>query len=138
MGSATWSRERNREQSAIGCPSCSARSTSSNTNDREAVAKKSLHHAIIGIGEARVHGQVCRMPAFEVGIDAGGPQRGVPQHRTVEAGERESVLEPVRKKVRFAERVVEQTPEGVLVRQAHRAPAAAVEFDMTRAWTLLN
>ena len=78
VGPATWSREGDREQSAVGCPSCTASSTSSTANNRGAVAKKGLHQAISGIGEVRVHGQVYRVPACEIGIKVGGPQRGVP------------------------------------------------------------
>ena len=40
--------------------------------------KKSLHQAISGIGEVRVQGQVYRVPACEIGIEAGGSQRGMP------------------------------------------------------------
>ena len=43
-----------------------------------AVAKKSLHQAISGIGEVRVHRPVYRVPACEIVIEAGGPQCGVP------------------------------------------------------------
>ena len=72
--------ERNREQSAVGCPSCNPRERSSTSDKRRAAAKKSLHQAISGIVEVRVHGQVYRVPACEIGIEAGGPQRGVPCH----------------------------------------------------------
>ena len=44
-------RERDREQSAVGCQSCSSGSTSSTADNWGAVAKKSLHQAISGIGE---------------------------------------------------------------------------------------
>ena len=41
-------------------------------------ANKSLHQAISKIGKVRVHGLVYRVPACEIGIEAGGSQRGVP------------------------------------------------------------
>ena len=37
-----------------------------------------LHQAISGIGEVRVHGQVYRVPACEIGTEACGSQRGMP------------------------------------------------------------
>ena len=55
-----------------------SRETSSTADNRGAAAKKSLHQAISGIGEERVHGQVYRVPACEIGVEAGGSQRGVP------------------------------------------------------------
>ena len=69
--------ERSREQSAVGCLSSNPRETNPTADNREAVAKNSLHQAISGIGEVRVHGQVYRVPACEVGIEAGGSRRGV-------------------------------------------------------------
>ena len=65
-----------REQSAFGWPSSNPRETSPTADNRGAVAKKSLHQAISGIGEVRVHGHVYRVPACEIGIDAGGPLCG--------------------------------------------------------------
>ena len=47
-------------------------------NSRGTVAKTSLHQAISGIGEVRVHGQVYRVPACEIEIEAAVSQRGVP------------------------------------------------------------
>ena len=41
-------------------------------DSRGTVAKTSLYLAISGIGEVRVHGQMCRVPACEIGIEAGG------------------------------------------------------------------
>ena len=61
MGFAAWSKKRYREQSAVGCQSYRFGSTSSTVDNREAVAKKSLHQAISGIGEVSVPGPVCRV-----------------------------------------------------------------------------
>ena len=57
------------EQSAGGCPSSNPRETADNWG---AVAKKSLQ-AISGIGDVRIH-EVYRVPACEIGIEAGGSQ----------------------------------------------------------------
>ena len=46
----------------------------------------------------------------------------LPEART---GERDPVPEPARKKVRFAERVEEQTPEGIVATNSRRATAIA-------------
>ena len=73
MGLSAWSRQRDREQNAVGCQSCRFRSTGTAGN-RGAVAKKSLHQATSGIGDVRVHGPVYRVPACEIEIGAGGPQ----------------------------------------------------------------
>ena len=51
---------------------------SSTVDDRGAAARASLHRAISGIGEVRVHRQVYPVPACEIGIEADGSQRGVP------------------------------------------------------------
>ena len=74
MGLATWSRKGDREQCAVGCPGCNPRETSSITDSRDTIAKKSLHQAISGIVEVREHAQVYRVPACEIGIKAGGSQ----------------------------------------------------------------
>ena len=69
---------RDHEQSAVGCPSCNPRETSSTADNWGAAARKSLQQAISGLGEVRVHGEVYRVRACEIGIEAGGSQRGVP------------------------------------------------------------
>ena len=59
----------------------------------------------------------------------------VAQDRTVEAtppeartGERDPVPEPTRKKVRFAERVEEQTPEGIVGTNSRSASSSSSSF----------
>ena len=47
-------------------------------DSRVTVAKTSLRQAISGIGEVRVHRQMYRVPACEIGFEAGGSQRGLP------------------------------------------------------------
>ena len=76
MGLTAWYREkeRDREQSAVGCQSCRSRSTSSTADNRRAAAKKSLHQESSGIGEVQVLGPVYRVPTWQVWIEAGGPQ----------------------------------------------------------------
>ena len=69
---------RSREQSAVGCPCCNPRETSSTADSRGTVAKDILHQAISGLGEVRVHGQMYRVPACEIGIEIRGSQRGLP------------------------------------------------------------
>ena len=56
----------------------SQRERGSTADSRGTVAKNCLHQAISGVGEVRVHGQVYRVPACEIGIRAGGSQRGMP------------------------------------------------------------
>ena len=110
-GTTTWRRERSREQSAVGCLGCNPRETSSTVDSRGKVAKNSYHQVISAIGEVRVHGQVYRVPACEIGIE----RVQIAQDRIVETapleartGERDSVPEPARRKVRFPERVDER------------------------------
>ena len=57
----------------LGCPGCNPTADSRGT-----VAKTSLHQAISGIGEVRLHRQMYRVPACEIGIEAGGSQRRIP------------------------------------------------------------
>ena len=132
-------RERDREQSAVGCQSHRSGSTSSTADTRRAAAKKSLHQASSGTGEVRgtdqcigcQHARLGLMPADHseerrarivrhMTADDDLSQRvQIAQQRIVgtapseaQAGERDSLSELARKKVRFAERVEEQTAEG--------------------------
>ena len=50
-------------------PGSNPRETSPTAANRGAVVKKSLHQAISGIGEVRVHGQMYRVPKCEIVID---------------------------------------------------------------------
>ena len=56
----------------------SERERSSTIDSRGTVAKTSLHQAISGVGEVRVHRQMYRVPTCEIGFEASGSQRGVP------------------------------------------------------------
>ena len=66
--------------------------------NRGAVAKNSLHQASSGVGKVRVHGPLMRVQIAQQRIVATAPSEA-------QAGERDSVPEPARNKVRFGERV---------------------------------
>ena len=137
-GNCNLELKESREQGAIGCPGCNPRERSPTADCRGTVAKTSLHQAISGIGEVQVHRQMYRVPTcarivrHTTADDNLNQKVQIAQDRTVEAtppetrtGERNPVPEAARKKVRFAERVEEQIPEGTVGTNSRSASSSS-------------
>ena len=122
-----WELQPGTEGRVVNRVQLDVQAASPTADSRRTVAKTSLHQAISGTGEVLVRKQMYRVPTCDIGIEVGGLQRGMPcQDCQTHLLKRELVNEILcRKKVRFAERVEEQTPEGIVAANSRNASSSS-------------